>query len=291
MPVTPNDEIEAKAPEGQPEDLGKEQPGNEVAEGGEHPNVVAVAPPQRGAGAVDPPGPPPVVPVTPATPREKIVLAILLAVFSFAVIATWFYVLKQTEERLNKEYKVAWAAPEGFVLRPGPPSFYYNRKEVSHRGPIDTKLKSELLALPTGQEPENTKESIQGYNDAVDNLAYQSNESLQGILMFLLAFGGLSAVLGNQLRANGNFVNIIVYKDALDVRRWWPWYAMHPLISFVLGVIVVLLVKADLIQLGDKVPSGSMWWSAIAFLAGFGASEFTERLRLLTQTLFGKSST
>ena len=30
------------------------------------------------------------------------------------------------------------------------------------------------------------------------------------------------------------------------------------------------------------------WWLAIAVRAGFGASEFTERLRLLTQTVFGK---
>jgi hypothetical protein len=51
------------------------------------------------------------------------------------------------------------------------------------------------------------------------------------------------------------------------------------------------MIKAELISLGDKVPSGSLGWAGLAFLAGFGASDFTERLRLLTQTLFGKSST
>lgn len=288
---SPN-ENEAEARHEHAGDLGKEHAGLEAAKGKPHPTVITVAPPQRGAGPPAPPTPPPIVPVTAATTRQKITLAILLALLSFAVIGAWFYVLDLAEGQLQKEYKLSWEAPPNLVLRSGPPSFYYDRqkKEIFHRGPIDTKIKLELVALPTAPENENTKEAIQSYNDVIDSLAYKSNESLRGVLVLLLLFGGLSGLLGNQLRTNGNFVNIIVYKDALDVRRWWPWYAIHPLISFVLGVIVVLMVKAELIQLGDKIPSGSMWWAAVAFLAGFGASEFTERLRLLTQTLFGKSS-
>ena len=194
---------------------------------------------------------------------------------------------------LQKEYTVTWEAPPNLQIRPGPANFFYDRKahKLSHRGPIDTKLKTELAALPIAVEgdAENTT-AIQSYNDALSNLAYQSSNALNGILLFLLAFGGLSGVLGNQLRTNANFVNVIVYKKALDVNLWWPWYAVPPFISFVLGVVIVLMIKAELIQLGDKVPTGSLWWAAIAFLAGFGASEFTDRLRLLTQTLFGKGA-
>jgi hypothetical protein len=48
------------------------------------------------------------------------------------------------------------------------------------------------------------------------------------------------------------------------------------------------MVKAELIAFGSKTPAGSLWRAAIAFLAGFGEREFTERLRLLTRTLFGQ---
>jgi len=258
----------------------------------EPPTVVEVAPPQKGAGPAAPPTEAHVVAVHRATRGQKIFLAILLAFFSLLLILAWFCVLDRVEDQLEKEHKISWEAPEGLELRPGPPNFYYDRagKEMLYRGPIDAKSKAELTALPVVKEGAQNTAAIQSYYDAINNLTYRSNESLRGILILLLIFGGLSGILGNQLRTNGNFVNIIVYKDALDVERWWPWYAIPPIISFVLGIVIVLMLKADLIQLGDKVPSGSMWWAAVAFLAGFGASDFTERLRLLTQTLFGKSS-
>jgi hypothetical protein len=289
MATDPPDEAKKGATEA--EAKGQVQDQTEIS--GQDGNRIAVAPPLRAAGAPPPPIPPPTVPITPATTRQKITLAILLAIFSVAIIGAWFYVLDQAEDQLHREYKLSWEAPSNLELRPGPPTFYYDRQthEMRQRGPIDTKLKSELIALPIAKENQNADAAIQSYNDAINSLAYKSNESLRGILILLLLFGGLSGLLGNQLRTNMNFVNIIVYKDALDVHRWWPWYAIPPFISFVLGVVVVLMIKAELISLGDKVPSGSLGWAGLAFLAGFGASDFTERLRLLTQTLFGKSST
>jgi hypothetical protein len=243
-----------------------------------------------------PPGPTEQTPPcaeTPATQKQKIVLAVLLVLFSVLVTWAWFCVLNRVENILHKEYTISWEAPANLQLRPGPAGLFYDReaKKMSHRGPIDSKLKTELAALPVVVENDaENATAIQSYNDAISNLAYKSGAELDNVLMLLLVFGGLSAVLGNQLRTDGNFVNVIVKANKLDVNLWWPWYAIPPFISFVLGVVIVLMIKAELIQLGDKVPTGSLWWAAIAFLAGFGASDFTDRLRLLTQTLFGKGS-
>jgi hypothetical protein len=105
--------------------------------------------------------------------------------------------------------------------------------------------------------------------------------------MFLLV-GGLSGLLGTHLRSLVNFVNIDCYRNQLDLRRWWTYYLLRPVIGFVLGLGAVLLLKAELIEVGTKQVSGSMWWAAVAFLAGFGAAEFTERLRSVVITVFGE---
>ncbi len=253
---------------------------------------VAVAPAPVAAGQPAPPNPNPTVPFTPASFWQKVILAIILFVFAGVVVAVWFSTLNHVEDQLQKEHKIPWIAPSKLVLRPGPATFYYDRETnaLFHRGAIDTKLKAELSALPLSKEVGNTEAAIQSYSEAISSLAYKSNESLRGILIYVLLLGGLSGLLGAHLRSVVNFVNVTCYKNELDVNHWWPWYGLRPIIGFVLGVMVVLMIKSELLQLEDKVPSGSMWWAAIAFLSGFGASEFTDRLRLLTQTLFGKSS-
>jgi hypothetical protein len=235
---------------------------------------------------------PPPVPGTPATPAQKIVLAVLLVLFTALITWGWFCLLHRLESQLLVEFSVQWKPPAGATLAPGPPSFTYdnNSNLLLNIGPIDAKLKTDLIALLATQNVERAEEAVQSYTGAINLLAYKSNECLRDFLAGLLFFGGLSGVLGVQLRSLGNFIGVTCFKTELDVKRWWPWYALRPVIGFLLGLAVVLLIKADLYTVGEKLPTGSLWWAAIAFLAGFGSSEFTDRLRLLTQTLFGKNS-
>jgi len=144
-------------------------------------------------------------------------------------------------------------------------------------------------APPAGQRVED--ERILGYQAAIDALTYQSLSDAGRYFMLLLVVAGLSGAVGVQVRATINFVRIACFHNLLDVRRWWPWYVLRPPLGFILGVLIVLLVQSDIFTPeGASTPAGTTWWIAIAFLVGFGAEDFSERLRLLSQTLFGKGS-
>ena len=59
-------------------------------------------------------------------------------------------------------------------------------------------------------------------------------------------------------------------------------------LGFLLGMVAIVMVESQLLPAEGSTEARNTWWIGVAFLAGFGASEFTARLRLLTQTLFGK---
>lgn len=56
------------------------------------------------------------------------------------------------------------------------------------------------------------------------------------------------------------------------------------------SVVAVAVIKTQLISIEDSSADRVMWRIAIAIVAGFGASELIDRLRLLTQTLFGRKT-
>jgi hypothetical protein len=132
-------------------------------------------------------------------------------------------------------------------------------------------------------------ERLLDFRTAIDALTYQSLSDAGLYFMLLLIVAGLSGAVGVQVRATLNFVRICCVHNLLDIRRWWPWYLLRPPLGFILGVLIVLLVQSEIFTPeGTSTPEGTTWWIAIAFLVGFGAEDFSERLRLLSQTLFGK---
>ena len=135
-----------------------------------------------------------------------------------------------------------------------------------------------------------SKKVVRSYYDAINELAYISNAMLETSLMYLLLLAGLGGSLGVQIRSISNFIGVACIKNQLDIKRWWPWYALRPLLGFLLGVLIVILVKARLFLMNESAPESNLWWLGLSVLVGFGASDFTERLRLLSHTLFGKSS-
>jgi hypothetical protein len=88
-----------------------------------------------------------------------------------------------------------------------------------------------------------------------------------------------------------NFLGVACFQNNLDIKRWWPWYVIRPPAGFIFGLSAMLLLQVGFFQPETNVPDTVTWGIVIALLAGFGASEFADRLRLLAKTLFGESST
>jgi hypothetical protein len=233
--------------------------------------------------------PPNVEPPGTTTQKEKVVLALLLSAASVIILWGWFQSVHGLDVALRQEFAVAWTPPTGVFLKQGPPSFRYDgdSKQLVVMGTVDRKLKAELSEL-VHVEKGPALPLAQTYLKALDELAYKSNKALTGVLFQLLLLGGLSGILGVQLRSLINFVGVACFKNILDVSRWWPWYWIRLFSGFILGLLVVILIEAGFFKASDSAPSGTVWWVAVAVLAGFGADEFAQRLRSLTQTLFGE---
>ena len=228
-----------------------------------------------------------------ATKGEKIALLIVLLIICCVTIGVWFRFLNSFDSKTRAEMSVSWPAPPEMTLDSGPPSFWYDPEsnQLHHRGPLTDEIKKKLVELPmaVGEGDALTERALSTYREAIDRLAYESQGLSEGLFLSLLFLGGLTGILGAMLRAFVNFVGVACYKDELDLSRWWPWYAVRPIVGFLLGVVLILIVKAGLMTPEGDIQGGKSWWLGVSFLAGFGATDFTDRLRLLGKTLFGSS--
>ena len=228
-----------------------------------------------------------------------------LVVLLVPLLWLWFWLFSRAQAIAGAAAPAAWEAPKEVGLKPGPPSFVYDRasKKLLHRGPVDARLKDDLAKLVVQERPkkeEPTQKEIivlqpgdraaGDYWQALDEMAFKSNADDGSFTRLLLVLGGFSGVLGVHLRSLINFVGIACFSNRLDWVRWWPWYVVRPALGFLLGLVAVLFTKAELMRPEGTSPTGVTWWLGLAILAGFGAQEFSDKLRLLSQTIFGKSS-
>jgi len=182
---------------------------------------------------------------------------------------------------------VTWSGTDRITPDATLADFYIDREhgKLAYRGKIDGDARRKLLALtPEGKA---SPKAIADFSDAIERLIYRNGAEPLGTTIHILLLGGLAGVLGVQLRSMTNFVGVACYTDKLDLKKWWPYYAVRPASGFLFGVVVVLVVQAGLLNVA-KAGVETPWWAAIAFLAGFGEEEFTQRLRLITKTLFGE---
>ncbi len=239
----------------------------------------------------------------PATFRQKIFLVCGLILITALGLGIGAWVLERVEEPLRREVWVPWTAPSGIVLKAeGPVSLWLDDKKqrLIHRGPIDSKTKDALLTLLEAQPPSAetgarrtsapvSAVAVRSYRQAIDRLTFLSNQQTETSILFLLLLGGIGGVVGVQLRSVSNFIGVACVKNRLDFKRWWPWYALRPLLGFLVGVLVVVLTKSDLYTPEGPTSEANLWWLGLAVLAGFGAEDFGLRLRLISHTLFGVS--
>jgi hypothetical protein len=244
---------------------------------------------------------------TRATTKQKIILSVLMILGTIVIFVCWRMLYRNAENILASDNSVGWAAADNVQLRAGPATFWYDtaKKELHVRGPVDLAAKQVLLNLAHVKTPppsattdaektrtasaEDIDPGLAGYYRAVDELSFKSNDRMARYFLYLLAIGGLSGVLGAQIRAFANLVYISTTADKLDIVHWWPWYALRPVTGFLLGLFAVLLINSKLLIPGtEAVGSGTAWWVAVTMLAGFAADEFAQRIRVTGQAVFGK---
>jgi hypothetical protein len=211
---------------------------------------------------------------------QVIAMAVLLASATILTLGLCLWGLARVESVSVPEVTVEWKNETQASLKSGPPSFWYDQQKgvLHHRGPIPKEEKETLTKLSDDA----------GYRAALDELAYESQTPGRYAFLWLLLLGGMGAVLGVQVRSINDFIGHFCYRDTLDIGKWWPWYFLRPVLGFLIGFVVVALVKSDLLASARKEGGDStLWWIGLAVVAGFGADDVVRRLRLLSKTFFG----
>ena len=127
------------------------------------------------------------------------------------------------------------------------------------------------------------------YSEAIDNLAYLGTVRQGAVITMVLLLGGLGGALGAILRSLVEFAGNASYMQQLDLSRWWPLYFTRPLVGGIIGFVLIVLTKAQLLTGGNPQPgSDSFWWLAVAVLGGFSTMDVTMRLRMAAKALFGE---
>ncbi len=170
-----------------------------------------------------------------------------------------------------------------------------HKSAASGKGAAATKAQSATASAETsaqGQELTASQWSAiqRSYHQALYALADADADTRVEQLMLLIYLGALGGTLGALLRTFVDFVGNASYKDALDLERWWPLYVTRPVVGAILGFLLVVLFKAQLITHPDG-PTGSdtFWWLGVAAIGGFSTIDVTNRLRVAAKALFGDS--
>jgi hypothetical protein len=227
----------------------------------------------------------------PATLRQKILISVWLVFGLGGIFILWQESVTAVDHQLRRETRIPWTAPSSVLPKSGPPNFWYDadHKQLIFVGAVDTNQKTELLALLPPETAEKSPEAVTTYQAAIDALAFESNQSLSSLVVALLCLGGLSGAMGTQLRSFTAFVGNACHTRNLDIVTWWPYYVLRPFTGFILGIVVVVVVQAGFLTVGNGQPSGTLWWVAVAILAGYSDDEFNQKLRQITKAVFGEN--
>ena len=105
-------------------------------------------------------------------------------------------------------------------------------------------------------------------------------------MIFVACSGGI----GGLMYSIRGFYQSIVKKEFSTRYSWW--YFFRPLLSIVAGVFLMFLVKGGLFAIGVssdvEIANSTMFYSGLAFLTGFGFSQFNDKLFDIVEVLFSK---
>jgi hypothetical protein len=266
----------------------------------------------------------------PATEPQKVGLALYLLVLAVVLLWNTGVTINKVNAEVFTEFSLSWESPSGITLLPGPPGFRYDpvQKKLSHRGVINAERKMALRELfsvgatpPLERIPDTTSPKVNNkvdrppdeaprektqvspeesagvetsrhaYYKALDDLADLSASRQGVVISLLMLLGGMGGALGAVLRSLVDFVGHACYTLKLDLVRWWPLYFTRPLVGAILGFIIIVLIKGQLLTAVEARPTtDSFWWLGVAIIGGFSTVDVTLRLRLAAKALFGVES-
>lgn len=204
--------------------------------------------------------------------------------------------LQKLEGLSSQPVTQGWSAPAGVSVNVGPETFIFDAEKgmLQNRGPVTKAQQEELRGLinfADSVSQEDRSKIRASYILAVDRLSDISRSLTTDVLMWLLVVGGVFGAAGTLARVYGNFLTIACYRGGkgFDLKVWWPYYILLPILGFLMGIFVTVLLKANLLSVENQSPSGNLWWAGISIIVGFGALDVSERLKSLGQALFGTS--
>jgi hypothetical protein len=192
-----------------------------------------------------------------------------------------------THQEVNQKVKpvtAQWVKSDTVNLKPGPVWFYYDKKQgtLNTLWVISDNDNTQLAGLMDDDES-----TYSSYSQAVNHLAFKSNQPKSHNLYFwLILLYAVAGLLGVQLRTINNFIGRACYRT-FDFHVWWPWYLVRPLVGFITGGVVFLLIDGKQLLAGESSGGMSSVALASAFLGGFSADEFYELLRKVSKRVLG----
>jgi len=218
------------------------------------------------------------------TRNATIYTATFITCTTILALIMFYYVHQAVTEKV-KPITVNWIKTDSLKIKPGPVWFYYDSKlgKLSALHEITDNDKTLLIALV-----ESGDENYYSFTRAIDELTFLSNKNNDGnFYSWVILLYAIAGVIGVQLRTINNFIGVACFKNEFNFHRWWPWYLVRPLLGFITGAVVFLLIDGKQLLAGQLSGDLSTIVLAVAFLGGFSADDFYELLRKISKRVFG----
>lgn len=229
-----------------------------------------------------------------ATGKQKVFLYVTLLIISAAVAFSTIHYIWKMQNKKDMLLSVPFSPSPDFDLSILPPfiNYDFSGKFIFIKGALTEEDESKILSVfsSNGNISTESSASFLKFKSAIVLIVEKSDElknELSTLIFYVALLGG---ALGSTLRIFLDFVGNASYKDELNFQRWWPLYFTRPVTGALLGLIVIILLKSNIMSLTlNSNHSDSLWWLGLAILSGFGTIDATERLRLTSKAIFGDS--
>ena len=218
--------------------------------------------------------------------KSDIIHGMILSVITMAVTFYYFTLIISLNDALKNDFKASFKNEKAVELNSGPIWFFYDKTngQILSTKPISKEDKYTLLSLYPGNEV-----APPSYVTAIDELAYNSNKETKGTFHLILFLGSLGGVLGVMIRSLSSLIYHSCFQKDLDMKIWWSWYYLRPIMGIGVGITIVVLSKTKLSIIDSAGELTGFWILGSCILAGFAISEVTDRLYYASKALFGAS--